>query len=292
MEQGVVMISVVIPAYNEEAVIGRCLKALADGAPDGALEIVVACNGCHDRTAEIAEAFGPPVRVVQTTQASKVAALNLGDAAVTGFPRFYVDADVVLPWRTIEATAEALRRSGKPAGAPRLKMDLRHASLGVRAYYAVWLRLTFHRAGMIGCGVYVLSAEGRARFGAFPDLIADDAFVRSRFVDAERALPDNDATVTVSGPRTLGELIKIKTRSRLGLAQLRAYEPQRYELGLKKDRWFFGPVLARPWLWPCAVAYLYVNLASRLRARRQLRSIGAYQWERDESSRTAAASAS
>ncbi|NBC11414.1 MAG: glycosyltransferase [Planctomycetes bacterium] len=286
------MISVVVPAYNEEAVIERCLKALTDGAPAGALEVVVACNGCHDRTAEIAEAFGPPVRVVQTTTASKVAALNLGDAAVTGFPRFYVDADVILPWPTVRATAQALERSGKPAGAPRLEMDLSGSGPGVRAYYAVWLKLTFHRAGMIGCGVYVLSAEGRARFGEFPDLIADDAFVRSRFVDSERAMPDNDATVIVAGPRTLGELIKIKTRSRLGLAQLRAYEPDRYELGLKKDRWFFGPVLARPWLWPCALVYLYVNLASRLRARRQLRSIETYRWERDESSRTAAAPAS
>jgi len=284
------MISVVVPAYNEEAVIERCLKALTDGAPEGGLEVIVACNGCHDRTAEIARAFPGPVKVVETTTASKVAALNLGDEAATSYPRFYVDADVVLPWASVDALAKELERSGKPAGGPRLRMDLSQSSLGVKAFYTVWMRMSFHKAGMVGCGVYVLSEQGRSRFGVFPDLLADDGYVRSLFIDDERALPpEQTGYVDVLGPATVGDLVKIKTRSRLGLAQLRGMFPDQTDRGLKKSRFFYRDVLLRPWLWPAAGVYLYVNLRSRARAKKQMATIADYQWERDDSTRQGAA---
>ena len=43
-------VSVVIPAHNEETVIGRCLAALFAGAGEGELDVVVVCNGCRDGT--------------------------------------------------------------------------------------------------------------------------------------------------------------------------------------------------------------------------------------------------
>ena len=55
------MISVVIPAYNEERGIEACLTALLEDAKPGELEVIVACSGCTDRTAEIARGFGAPV---------------------------------------------------------------------------------------------------------------------------------------------------------------------------------------------------------------------------------------
>ena len=286
------MISVVVPAYNEEAVIERSLKHLTDGAPEGELEVIVACNGCHDRTADLARAFGRSVKVVETKTASKVAAMNLGDLEATGFPRFYVDADVIMPWASIKALADEMQRTGQPTGGPRLKMGLEHASVGVRAFYAVWMRMSFHKAGMVGCGAYALSEAGRGRFGEFPDLIADDGYVRSLFVDSERALPpEGSGYVLVQSPATLGDLIKIKTRSRLGLAQLKRFAPDQTDRGLKKCRFFYKELLLRPWLWPAAVVYLYVNLRSRARAARQLGSIESYEWERDDSARQAAAAA-
>lgn len=286
------MISVIVPAYNEEAVIERCLKHLTDGAPDGALQIIVACNGCKDRTAELARSFGGPVNVVETQAASKVAALNLGDPETNGYPRFYVDADVIFPWASMKAVADEMQRTGKPAGGPRLEMGLEHSSLGVKAFYAVWMRLSFHKAGMVGCGVYALSEEGRGRFEAFPDLIADDGYVRSLFIDAERALPPaGTGRVIVQGPATLGDLVKIKTRSRLGLAQLRRFAPHQSGRGLEKSRFFYKEVVYRPWLWPAVAVYLYVNLRSRVRAAKQIQMIDRYEWERDDSARQAAAAA-
>ena len=85
-------LSIVVPAHDE-AVIGRLLGALADGRSPGD-ELVVVCNGCTDRTAEVARGF-PDVHVEELPSGGKPAALNAGDRCVSTFPRFYVDADVV-----------------------------------------------------------------------------------------------------------------------------------------------------------------------------------------------------
>ncbi|WP_205315402.1 glycosyltransferase, partial [Nonomuraea lactucae] len=84
--------SVVIPAHNEEAVLGAGLAALLGGAEPGEFDVVVVANACSDRTAEVARAAG--VRVVETPTGGKAGALRLGDAACRAFPRLYLDADV------------------------------------------------------------------------------------------------------------------------------------------------------------------------------------------------------
>ena len=89
------MISVVIPAHNEEAVIASTLRSVLEGLEQGA-EVLVVCNGCSDDTAAVAGTFGLPVRVLEIEPASKVAALNAGDEVAAGYPRIYLDADVTL----------------------------------------------------------------------------------------------------------------------------------------------------------------------------------------------------
>ena len=283
------MCSVVIPAHNEEVVIGRCLDALLDGVPAGAMEIVVACNGCTDRTAEIARAYGEPVKVVEPVTASKAAALNLGEQAVSAFPRFYVDADVVLRWAGVRTIVEAMESSGAMAAAPVAKTQFDNASCLVRAFYGVWTRTAYFQAGMIGCGVYALSKAGRARFDRFPEIIADDGFIRSRFTGSQRiSVPE--AAVAVFGPRTWSALIKAKTRSRLGRYELnRQFADQVHAEQDEKD--YRGTVMAlvrSPRCWACLPIYLLVNFVARYRAQRQFRQLDKYAWERDESSRQAA----
>jgi len=283
------MISIVIPAYNEEAVIARCLTALTRRPVEGGLEVIVACNGCRDRTAEVARRFGAPVRVVETEQASKIAALNLGDAAATGFPRVFLDADVEVTLETIERIADVLRRGEAHVAAPAMRVDTTGSSTLAKAFYKVWLTQPYHSAGLVGGGFYAVSQTGRERFVKFPEVIADDEFVRAHFAPAERAMPEG-CTFTIRAPKTLRDLVKVKTRSRLGLWQLRQQFP---DLATRSriDPWEGRRViLTRPALWPAAVVYLAVNIAVRVRAKRQWKSIDNYQWERDESSRQAAAS--
>ena len=279
-------ISVVIAAHNEEYVVSRCLDALLQTARTGELEIAVVCNGCTDGTAEVTRRYGDDVRLIETPEASKTAALNLGDVRVSGFPRFYVDADVTLPLESVRRIAARLAEGDALAAAPVMDLDLRGSSLAVRAYYRVWVRLPYVREGMIGVGVYALSEDGRRRFGEFPDVIADDGYVRMLFGSDERIRVD-DAPVRVYAPERLSDLVRIKTRSRLGRYELRRRFPDLVadERTTKSYRTAVGTIAVRPWLWPAAIVYAVVLLRSRRRANKQLASIDEYVWERDESSR-------
>src|SRR5437764_1091468 len=59
-------ISVVIPAFNEEAYIGKCLDAIQRQTFQD-FEIIVVDNNCTDKTAEIAKKYNAQV-VQETTQ--------------------------------------------------------------------------------------------------------------------------------------------------------------------------------------------------------------------------------
>ena len=164
------MISIIVPACNESSVITRGLAAMAEGANPGELEIIVVCNGCSDDTAEVARRFGNPVTVLETNEPSKVNALNLGDRAAHGFPRFYVDADVVLTLESIREIADWLAKGTTLAAAPTIRLDLSRCSWPVRAFYEIDCRMPSHLDGIGGSGVYALTEAGRKRFAEFPKL--------------------------------------------------------------------------------------------------------------------------
>lgn len=69
--------SVVISAHDEQDRIGRTLATLLADAEPGEFDVLVVCNGCCDRTAEIVHA-APGVRVVELERPSKIAALREG----------------------------------------------------------------------------------------------------------------------------------------------------------------------------------------------------------------------
>jgi glycosyltransferase involved in cell wall biosynthesis len=273
-------ISVVIPAHNEEAVIGRCLRALLAGAAPGELEVVVVCNGCQDRTANVARQEAPEATVLELPQASKVAALNAGDEHAHFFPRFYVDADVELPLGSLRRTEEVLSRAGVLCAAPRPVFDLDSRPWAVRAFYNVWQKIPYITEGLVGSGVYALSEEGRRRFSAFPQLTNDDQFVSQLFAPSERiSVPD--ANFVVHPPLRLAGLLAMRTRAyrgnielaRSGLAQ---YAPPRSGAGIALRQ------ALRPQSAPAVGAYLAVNLVARLQARARPQG----KWERDDSARS------
>ena len=278
------MPSVIIPAHNEASVIERGLRALTDGAAPGELEIIVVANGCSDDTAEVARRFTPAVRVIETEKPGKPNALNLGDAAATLFPRFYVDADVLLPLADLRKLVRALEDPAVLAAAPTPRFDLSNSSWAVRAYYGIHQRLPASREGIGGSGVYGLSEAGRKRFGEFPDVTADDGFVRLQFSQSERVtVPDSRSTVFA--PWNLRELVAIKTRSHYGTAELRRLVPELWQnIGQRNGSALRRLVLRSPGCWPKLAAYAYVKVAARFRARGRL-ARAADVWERDENSR-------
>jgi hypothetical protein len=137
--------------------------------------------------------------------------------------------------------------------------------------------------GIGGSGVYGLSASGRARFASFPDVIADDGFIRLQFESGERETIQ-DCHSTVFAPRTLRELIRIKTRSHLGTTQLRRRFPDRWQHRGESNSRTLLKLFANPLLWPNLAIYTYVKLAARYAAKRRL-AVGNLAWDRDDSSR-------
>lgn len=272
-------ISVVIAAHNEANVIGGCLDALLADAEPGELDIVVVANGCTDTTADVAAArLG--VRVIELAEAGKANALNVGDAAARGFPRFYLDADVVLSGGALREMAAALTGDASPplAVTPRRAMVTTGRTLPVKAYYAVNTRLPIFADALFGRGVLGVSAAGRERFDVFPGQIADDLFVDSLFSSAEkREVPG--AASFVQAPRRTRDLVRTLARVRAGNTMLRSTHT-----GVRssaRSSWLRDVVLPRPWLAPAAVVYVAVTLVAAFQARRHPHD----GWGRDNSTR-------
>ena len=114
--------SVVIPAHNESSVIARTIAPLAALAASGALEVIVACNGCSDDTAEIAARFAG-VTVIELAEASKVAAMNAADEVARRWPRLYLDADIEVDPAALATAIRALAGDGIFAARPAFRID-------------------------------------------------------------------------------------------------------------------------------------------------------------------------
>ena len=107
-----VSVSFVVPAYNEEALIGSCLTAIiAEISRTGCrAEIIVVNNGSTDGTRYIASSY-PNVKVVDEPVRGLVRARRAGCLQVSGKFIANIDADTILPegWLST-ALAEFVRR--------------------------------------------------------------------------------------------------------------------------------------------------------------------------------------
>jgi glycosyltransferase involved in cell wall biosynthesis len=142
-------IAFVIPAHNEELLIGRTVAACAAaGAACGEpFEIVVVCDACTDRTAQIAAAGGG--RVVEVNKRIIAGVRNAGARAAieTGAElMLFVDADTAPPVASVHEAIE-LVKGGAIGGGASVAFDgtiplYARAVLGVFNAAFRWLRLT------------------------------------------------------------------------------------------------------------------------------------------------------
>jgi hypothetical protein len=184
--------------------------------------------------------------------------------------------------------AQRLDRGGVHAVAPKAVIDLTGCSWPVRAYYGIRSLLPSANEGIGGSGVYALSEAGRLRFHEFPAVTADDGFVRIQFREDEReTVPD--ACSTVFPPRTLANLIATKTRSHFGSLELREMFPQQWQNRGESNNRSLLQLFRNPLLWPCLAAYCLITVICKRQARKRLRAATPVAWERDDTSRAAAA---
>ena len=105
------LITFVIPAWNEESVLGATLEAVSAATRHVAepTEIIVVDDSSTDRTAEIARRHGARVVTVQHRQIS--ATRNAGARAAQGDSLIFIDADTIVTLGAAApfATADAFR---------------------------------------------------------------------------------------------------------------------------------------------------------------------------------------
>ena len=122
MSQVGAVISFVVPAHNEELLLGRTLTAIHSAAQRSGrpYEIVVADDASTDRTAAVAVDHG--ARVVSIVRRQIAAARNAGAAAAAGDVLIFVDADTIVSPEVVAATLAALD-NGAVAGGASLRLD-------------------------------------------------------------------------------------------------------------------------------------------------------------------------
>jgi glycosyltransferase involved in cell wall biosynthesis len=172
------MLSFIVPAYNEETLIGRTLEALTRAARsiEEPYEIVVADDASTDRTAVVAEAHG--ARVVRVDRRQIAATRNAGALEAKGDRLIFVDADTVVNEAVVRAAIEAMNQ-GAVGGGSAVTFD------GLLPRYAELIHPTmvriFRSAGLAcGCFLFCTRRAFDAAGGFDEKLFASEEIWMSR----------------------------------------------------------------------------------------------------------------
>jgi glycosyltransferase involved in cell wall biosynthesis len=176
-----VKISVIVPAFNEEKLLGGSLAEIKSAASaftarGWAFELIVCDNNSTDRTAEIARAAG--ARVVFEPVNPIARARNTGAAAATGDWFIFVDADSH-PRAGLFADVAAAILSGQClAGGSTLRMEGKHFVAGLLT--RLWNLTSRWRRLLAGSFIFVAAADFRQLGGFSLELFVAEELELSR----------------------------------------------------------------------------------------------------------------
>ncbi len=263
-------LSVIIAARDEEEYLPSCLSSLlAQDTTAVSVEIIVAANGCRDGTVAVARsraaqfaARGWTLEVLDLAGGGKLGALNAAEQRARGAALVYLDADVRCDPALLGQLQQALDVP-QPRYATGTLAVRRARTWVTRAYARIWTRLPFVRGGAVGAGLFAVNRAGRARWGAFPDIISDDTFVRLNFAPDERIeVPARYHWPMVEG---FANLVRVRRRQDRGVAQVNRQFPHLAANEAKAPlgaRDLAGLLIAAP---VGFAVYLAVHLTVRLR---------------------------
>jgi glycosyltransferase involved in cell wall biosynthesis len=208
------LISFIIPAYNEEALLGRTLEQVkvAAEASKREYEVIVVDDASTDRTVAIAQSFG--ARVVNVSYRQIAAVRNAGAREAGGEILIFVDADTILPERTLLAALDELDR-GAVGGGSLVQLDEKPPflpNLYFKVFNFLWKPLKY----AAGCFVFATRTAFDAA-GGF-----DERYYASEEIWLSRALKAQGRFVILKEPIiTSGRKAKLYTPNQLFILAMR-----------------------------------------------------------------------
>ena len=154
------MISLIVPAHNEQATLGRTLEAIhkAARAVGQPYELIVVDDASTDATSEMAAQNN--ARVVSVNHRQIAATRNSGAHAAQGERLFFVDADTTIHSRALSSALRAMD-NGAVGGAAPTRFD---AAAPLYAHLLLWWLGLFIRLPGIGRrSFHVLHAQSIRR---------------------------------------------------------------------------------------------------------------------------------
>lgn len=278
--------SIIIPAYNEEALIVKTLTQLLDDKKVNAIEIVVICNACKDNTyAEtlsfietnslILQQRNIHFLVFETDKASKTNALNIGINNSQGSLKVLMDADIQISGKDLNTLVAELKDKQLKAISPKITFAFDKSNFFVRQYYRV-ASLSFYNTNKRLSNVIALSESGIKQIFPLPEVIADDEYIRRQFLPAEVAVSQQCALVFTCA-KNLTNLLQVLTRVERGNVQLKSMQVNAPTTKIPK-KYNNPPALCYP-------TFFFIKLFVKIRAKLQFMQGKTKQWERDESNR-------
>ncbi len=170
-------LSFVIPAYNEENYIGKCLESISreTKGKNYDVEVIVVNNASVDKTKEVASSFGGVI-VVDEMKKGLVSARKAGFHAATGDLIANIDSDTILTPGWIDKVMREFSRNGKLVGlsGPFIYYDLSPSvNFWVRIWYAfgfvsyIFNRYVFKISSMLQGGNFVIKKDAFEQVGGY-----------------------------------------------------------------------------------------------------------------------------
>jgi len=270
-------VSLVIPAFAEEAVIGeKVANALALDYPRDKLEVIVACDGSPDRTAELARAAGADV-VLELARGGKIRAQDRAVDVARGEIVAFGDANAL--WEP-----GALRALMRPFADPEVGYVCGQVRFvdpdgggnqeGLYWRYEMAVRALESERWSVTAGNGAIYATRKADYVVVDPVMGHDLCFPFDFVKRGRRAvyaPDARATERMV-PTVEGEFARKRrmmshvwpTVVKGGLWDLRGYPPA-YALMIVSHRLLrYGSPLLHAWLLLASLALAPVSRAARL----------------------------
>ena len=161
-------VSVVIPAHNEEKYVRRCIRSIRSAAEEygGEVEIIVVCNRCTDRTAELAEAAG--ARVIFNEDRCIARVRNDGIAAAEGDIVMTIDCDNRMTRGTIAEAVKLLESGEYIGGGAPIRFERYSLPLFLND---ILCEVSFRLTGLY-CGIFWAEKSTFEAVGGFEDIRA------------------------------------------------------------------------------------------------------------------------